>query len=513
MKLKLLMGQLCLVLLILGGVAACTPTETEAPVEPPAEEVAAADSEEAILAGEQALEPALAETQSQAEQALVEAPAEPLDTEAEPLVVATPVLEAESRVIKFVPYWGDDSYRELAKSFNKDHPDITVNIHDPVFKDAPNIASLAEVSDCFGWFGVNSKDRRYVLNLDSFLETTPDFPLDDIYPRLLEPFRQRNSLWGIPQGTWMNVMYYNKDIFDAAGMAYPQTGWTLDDFLNTAQILTQGKGDDKQYGYLPTPFVPVDVVTFMALMDVTWVNTQADSVEFKFDDPALPEALQWYLDLTLTHQVVPIFEKEDPADPGTFALEQHQNLMRQGQAAMWLEPIQPGPLSHTPDDLNTGLVHLPLGKTEIIPADLTDGYFIAKDTPHPEACWRWITYLTEHNTEVVDRLPVRRSVAESAEFRANVGEELMDAYLFSIERTKVENIRFDGRFSPGYIWLNQAYEQALTGTPLETALNQIQEKAEAYTACLEDQAGFADQKILESCAKQVDPDLSRWYRN
>lgn len=43
-------------------------------------------------------------------------------------------------------------------------------------------------------------------------------------------------------------MYYNKDIFDAAGVEYPSNDWTWSDFEKMATELTSGEGANKIYG-------------------------------------------------------------------------------------------------------------------------------------------------------------------------------------------------------------------------------------------------------------------------
>lgn len=461
------------------------------------------DAIETILAGEQALEPALTEAQRQAEQVLVEAAAEPLDTETKPLVVATPPV-LEGTAITFATFGQTDPFRDLAKLFNETQPDITVKVHSPEFVSGFGLEEMVAEADCFVWFGNNSEDQQHLLNLDPFLETTSDFPMDDLYPQMLDVFHHRNSIWGIPQKMQIYILYYNRDLFDAAGVAYPQAGWTLDDFLTTAQTLTQGEGDDKQYGYLSLHGLTSDLAIFLSLMDATWLNTEADPTYFQFDDPALAEAMQWHLDLIQTHQVTSIFEEEDPTDPSSLAWQKRQDLMKQGQIAMWISPY-----SNMTDDLNKGLVPLPLSKkTETGTVGFVQGYFIAKDSPYPKACWSWITYLTEHNTATVtDGLPARRSVVESAEFRADVGEELIEAYLFSLEHSKVKHAWFETWILPGNQWLMQSYGQALEGIAVDTALTQAQEKAEAYTACLDERDGFEDEEIHEECRQQVDPDI------
>lgn len=86
-------------------------------------------------------------------------------------------------------------------------------------------------------------------------------PLDDIVaadetlsalnkeyaPSLLEGFSVDGSLYGLPSGTQTMVMYYNKTMFDEAGVAYPKDGWTWNEFMADAKALT--KDDKSIYGF------------------------------------------------------------------------------------------------------------------------------------------------------------------------------------------------------------------------------------------------------------------------
>ena len=48
-------------------------------------------------------------------------------------------------------------------------------------------------------------------------------------------------LRGVPRDYDAIAVYYNKDMFDAAGVAYPQDGWTWDEFIETAKALTDAE--------------------------------------------------------------------------------------------------------------------------------------------------------------------------------------------------------------------------------------------------------------------------------
>ena len=82
-------------------------------------------------------------------------------------------------------------------------------------------------------------------------------PLDDclqkegfdasIYlPGLLAPGQVDGKQYLLPKDYSPLAVYYNKKVFDAASVPYPQEGWSWDDLLATAQKLTQDTNGDGQ---------------------------------------------------------------------------------------------------------------------------------------------------------------------------------------------------------------------------------------------------------------------------
>src|SRR5690606_23390889 len=73
--------------------------------------------------------------------------------------------------------------------------------------------------------------------LDSYIEAS-DYNLEDYWPGLLESAMYDDSVYGLPRDIGLEVLYYNKDIFDEVGLEYPTEDWTWDDLLAAAEQLT-----------------------------------------------------------------------------------------------------------------------------------------------------------------------------------------------------------------------------------------------------------------------------------
>jgi multiple sugar transport system substrate-binding protein len=80
--------------------------------------------------------------------------------------------------------------------------------------------------------------------LDDYIKKEPDFNLADFTPQSLQSYQRDGKLWGIPYDEGPGNLYYNKDIFDAAGEPYPDDSWDLEKLKAVALKLTKGEGPE-----------------------------------------------------------------------------------------------------------------------------------------------------------------------------------------------------------------------------------------------------------------------------
>jgi multiple sugar transport system substrate-binding protein len=94
------------------------------------------------------------------------------------------------------------------------------------------------IPDVFFLSPVPSYAARNVLqNLDPFIEKS-GLELADYWPGAIESTSFEGSVYGFPRDSGVEVLYYNKDHFDAAGLDYPSEDWTWDDLRAAAEALT-----------------------------------------------------------------------------------------------------------------------------------------------------------------------------------------------------------------------------------------------------------------------------------
>lgn len=96
--------------------------------------------------------------------------------------------------------------------------------------------------------------------IGSYAESGAIVPIDDIYEsgqveaaNIPEVFNENlqygGSYYGVPVNIASLVLYYNKDIFDEAGVEYPSNDWTWDDLEEAALALTKDVDGEHQYGF------------------------------------------------------------------------------------------------------------------------------------------------------------------------------------------------------------------------------------------------------------------------
>ena len=168
---------------------------------------------------------------------------------AAPAASGEQAMAGEPAVITWA-FWGSPeeaaSHQRVADAFMAEHPEIQIEVWNQPWDDYfTKIQALWASGDskvipdvAFLWPTPRYAAEGVLENLDPYIEAS-GYNLDDYWPGLLESAKFEGSVYGFPRDIEANVIYYNKDMFDAAGVAYPSDDWTWDDFLAAAEALTQ----------------------------------------------------------------------------------------------------------------------------------------------------------------------------------------------------------------------------------------------------------------------------------
>jgi multiple sugar transport system substrate-binding protein len=165
------------------------------------------------------------------------------------VVMAFGSVAAQDEVTLLWGMWGSPeeivTHQAVADAYMAENPNVTIELWSQPWGDyftkldtlfAAGDATV--IPDVFFLSPVPSYAARGVLNdLNPFIEES-GLDLADYWPGAIESTSFEGSVYGFPRDSGVEVLYYNKDHFDAAGLEYPTDEWTWDDLRAASETLT-----------------------------------------------------------------------------------------------------------------------------------------------------------------------------------------------------------------------------------------------------------------------------------
>jgi multiple sugar transport system substrate-binding protein len=245
--------------------------------------------------------------------------------------------------------------------------------------------------------------------LDAYI--TPDFDLADFEPRLLNAFRHRAHLYGLPKDYSTLALFYNLDALKAAGIAEPPRTW--DELEAAARLLTQDTNQDRkpeQYGLGLTPELARLVYVIQAyggqVLDHRGYATFASEPALK----GLARLVQQYR------------QDRTAAQPSDVGSSSGSEMFGRGRAAMVIEGAWAIPyLQESFPQLRFATAEVPLMGDRPSTMVFTVAYVMNARSRHKQAAWELIAYLTgktgmQQWTRTGFALPTRKSVAAQLQY-------------------------------------------------------------------------------------------------
>lgn len=323
----------------------------------------------------------------------------------------------------------DTAYlQRLLEEFNERYPYITVELRPKRYDMLGGIGAGDADAFVTSQFALSwLSEQGNILDLTPFLEQDETFDQEDLYPGTLGLYMRGGRTWAIPAGVDLMVTYYNQDLLDQYGAPYPEIGWDWDDFLTTATLVRDP--DAGTFGYV-TGVESFDALTFIYQHGGRIFDDLENPTRTTFDDPLTIEALQWYADLYYRHDVAPTEEQVRQS----FTRGNARVGVWLGRVGMWSGMLSErgGQTWPTEWDMRWGVAPLPHDQQPMT-LTLVEGYFISAQTDEPDACWQWISFLSKRMPQ--RQAPVRKSLAESAEYEEQVGPEIA-----AVVRASMDNV-------------------------------------------------------------------------
>jgi len=229
---------------------------------------------------------------------------------------------------------------------------------------------------------------------------------------LVQAYTYNGSLYAMPDRGGALILYYNKDMFDKAGLAYPTKDWTWKEFLDAAQKLTVRTGDTVDvYGFAAGDWWP----WWMSFIYMNGGAVLDESGKPVVNSPESVAAMQFYNDLVYKYKVAP-----SPEDYANMGQTSPDPLFAQGKVAMSMTGFWAvNGLSHV-TGLNWDIAPL---FQNIKPATVLfgSGVAITKDCPTPDQAFQVIEFLTSADgqmpiVEMKQDAPANAEVLRSDKF-------------------------------------------------------------------------------------------------
>lgn len=348
-------------------------------------------------------------------------------------------------------YYSSDSsdakMKELIEHFETQHPNITVKTqsapYGQFYQKLDTQIAAGQAPDVWlsdGVYVMKYAQRGAAKDLTDWIAR--DLKADEYYG--LDFNKDADGrYWGVPQGIQVGVLFYNKELFDKAGVAYPSDEWTWEDLKSSAAKLTVDAGgktaedsgfDAASVNQFGLTFFSITEGWFSVMKSYGGGTLDEKAENSIINSPENKQAFEWMVD-GMQRGII-----TDPVDLKSF--QSNTAVFPSGSAAMRIG-IYARVQAANEAGLNYDVTLLPKGPDgkRVSPVIANSWVINQKSSDEKaEAAWEWIKYwATEDDvqkqwTELGEAVPVKKSVAESEVF-LKAGEQPANrqAFLDSLE--------------------------------------------------------------------------------
>jgi multiple sugar transport system substrate-binding protein len=310
--------------------------------------------------------------------------------------------------------WGDPqeikNQQAIVDAFHAANPKITVKVDvsdwEPYWDKLQTSLAGGAAPDVFAMDGPLFPDyqsRDVLLDLKPFIDRD-GYDLGQLADQAVEDFKTPDGQFGLPRDLNVVALYYNKKMFDTAGIPYPDESWDWNKLVDVAKKLTiSSGGTTSQWGFYTET---TDMENYWS--ELVWQNggdiVSADHTKTLLGTDQATGGLQFLQDLIWKHKVMPDASITDALG----------DAFEQGQAALeangsWLVA------THQAAGIDFGIAPLPKGPAGQATSINPTGAVVYKGTKNPDAAWEFVKYLAspEAQTKIMElkaSMPANKAV-------------------------------------------------------------------------------------------------------
>lgn len=350
--------------------------------------------------------------------------------------------------------WGDTTdlpaWDELIKQYGAKNPNVEISltvVPEPNNNFYPRLQTLIaggtppDLASFQGWEWQTYASRDVLAPIDELIARDS---LSGPYPEGVQAIevstRYDGKRYLVPLQIATMVMFYNRKLFEEAGVAQPTDDWTYEQFVDAAQKLTKLDGGAKRFGYQGNG---------NWFRDIIWIRSSGkqefdqivDPKKATFNQPEIVEIVQ---------QVAQDFQYVQRISPTVADLEGGANTIEAGNSAMkyegpWYLPRLNSPeLRQQNKQLDFDVVLMPQGKDPNRPhRGWSEGVAVLKGG-NVEGAWQFASFMGGEEgqkiySRITGRIPNSLALAESdwlpqAEERYQIknGKAFLEAFKRSV---------------------------------------------------------------------------------
>ena len=293
----------------------------------------------------------------------------------------------------------DDIWADIIEGFNKENPNIQVEILNVAWDSVVEKETAAfaagsgpDISFQTEQFPLYAKNG-YLMPLDDYVD---EEKLSGYPQSALDYCSQDGKLMGIPFVALNSVMFYNKDLFEEAGIENVPTTW--DELLETAKKLTKdtdGDGEIDQWGMMFEMDDYWQPLTYIIQAGGDMWNENRTNIGFNNEKGI--EGLEFFNRLYNEDNVILPLDKYTSKD-------EERAYFYNNQIGMWPQQINYVNTIKEASDVNLGAFELPVGpapdeehsKWNFANIGMLS---ISSQTKYPDAAWKFVEYVTRPEVE------------------------------------------------------------------------------------------------------------------
>src|SRR3569833_1457492 len=219
--------------------------------------------------------------------------------------------------------------QQIIDKFHAAHPDIDVKIQLPPWSDywtkLQTAASGGSAPDVFWMSVLNAQyyaNGGALLALDDMI-AKDSFDMSVYAPAITKRYTVNGHVYGVPKDINAFGLFYNKDLFKAAGVAVPDKSWTWDNVVEAAKKLT-----DSSKGTYGIVAADADELTwYLTVPQAGGRVISEDGKKSGYDSPEAIKGVEFWVDMVNKYHVSPNLRQTTDTDP--------LSLFTSGKVAMY----------------------------------------------------------------------------------------------------------------------------------------------------------------------------------